>query len=96
MKILVTGGDGQLGTSLRKFAGDYKDHVFTFIDVHDLDLTDSSGVAAYLTEHQPHILRWRHPPPRPRALAGAMPTQCRWPASDSSLSTRHSPQVRKR
>jgi dTDP-4-dehydrorhamnose reductase len=56
MKILVTGGDGQLGNALKKFAGDHKDHVFTFIDVHDLDLTDSLGMAAYLTEHKPQIL----------------------------------------
>jgi dTDP-4-dehydrorhamnose reductase len=56
MKILVTGSEGQLGNALKKFSGDYKDHVFTFIDIHDLDLTDSSGMAAYLTEHKPHIL----------------------------------------
>jgi dTDP-4-dehydrorhamnose reductase len=56
MKILITGGDGQLGNALKKFSGDYKGHVFTFIDVYDLDLTDSSGVNGYLTEHKPDIL----------------------------------------
>lgn len=56
MKILITGGDGQLGSALKKLAGDYKDCFFTFIDVGDLDLTDSSGMAAFLTTHKPDIL----------------------------------------
>jgi dTDP-4-dehydrorhamnose reductase len=56
MKILVTGGDGQLGSALKKLAGNYKDHIFTFIDVHDLDLTDSSAMGAFLGSHQPGIL----------------------------------------
>jgi dTDP-4-dehydrorhamnose reductase len=56
MKILVTGGDGQLGNALRKFAGDYKGHVFSFIDIHDLDLTDSFRMATYFAEHKPHVL----------------------------------------
>jgi dTDP-4-dehydrorhamnose reductase len=56
MKILVTGGNGQLGSSLKKFSGDYKDHDFTFIDVQDLDLTDSSGMNNFLSEHKPGIV----------------------------------------
>ena len=56
MKILVTGGDGQLGSALKKLAGNYKDHIFTFIDVGDLDITDSSGMAAFLAKHKPGIL----------------------------------------
>jgi len=56
MKILVTGGDGQLGSALKKLAGNYKDHIFTFIDVGDLDITDSSGMAAFLATHNPGIL----------------------------------------
>src|ERR1035437_3210918 len=56
MKILVTGGDGQLGSALKNLAGNYKDHIFTFIDVGDLDLTDSSGMAAFLTTYKPDIL----------------------------------------
>jgi dTDP-4-dehydrorhamnose reductase len=56
MKILVTGGDGQLGNALRKFAGDYQDHVFSFIDIHDLDLTDSTRMDTYLTEYNPNVL----------------------------------------
>ena len=56
MKILVTGGDGQLGRALKKLAGDYKDYIFTFIDVHDLDITDSTGMADFLGTNQPDIL----------------------------------------
>lgn len=56
MKILVTGGDGQLGSALKNLAGNYKDHIFTFIDVGDLDITDSSGMAAFLAKHKPGIL----------------------------------------
>ncbi len=56
MKILVTGGNGQLGSSLKKFADDYKDHTFTFIDLQDLDLTDSSGMNDFLSEHKPGIV----------------------------------------
>ena len=56
MKILITGGDGQLGNSLKKLAGEYRDHVFTFIDIGDLDLTDARALAAFLTAHHPDIL----------------------------------------
>jgi len=45
-----------LGSALKKLAGDYKDYIFTFIDVRDLDLTDSSAMAAFLGTHQPGIL----------------------------------------
>jgi len=56
MKILVTGGDGQLGSALKKIAGDYKDYFFTFIDVRDLDLTDSPEMAAFLATNKPDVL----------------------------------------
>ncbi len=56
MKILVTGGDGQLGSTLKNIAGNYKDHIFTFIDVGDLDLTDSPEMAAFLAANKPDIL----------------------------------------
>ncbi|MCX6243926.1 MAG: dTDP-4-dehydrorhamnose reductase [Bacteroidetes bacterium] len=56
MKILVTGGDGQLGRSLRKCAVNYPDHAFTFIDINDLDLTDPVKTVAYVTGLMPGIL----------------------------------------
>ena len=56
MKILVTGGDGQLGTSLKRHAINYPDYVFTFIDVQDLDISDSKGMAEFLTAQNPDII----------------------------------------
>ena len=40
MNILVTGGNGQLGCSLRKVAGMYPQHRFVFTDVPEADITD--------------------------------------------------------
>ena len=56
MNILVTGGDGQLGSSLKKFSNEYKDYVFTFIDVNDLDLTDTPAMVDYIRKHHPDII----------------------------------------
>jgi dTDP-4-dehydrorhamnose reductase len=56
MKVLVTGGDGQLGNALKKLTGKYKDHIFKFIDISDLDLTDFSGLAGFLELQKPEIL----------------------------------------
>jgi dTDP-4-dehydrorhamnose reductase len=56
MKVLVTGGDGQLGNALKKLTGNYKDHIFKFIDISDLDLTDFSGLAGFLELQKPEIL----------------------------------------
>ncbi|MCX6248831.1 MAG: dTDP-4-dehydrorhamnose reductase [Bacteroidetes bacterium] len=56
MKILVTGGDGQLGSSLKKLAGDYPEYVFKFIDLKDLDLTDFPKVYSFIEAFRPEIL----------------------------------------
>jgi dTDP-4-dehydrorhamnose reductase len=48
-KILVTGGNGQLGKSIRRIAGYYPNFGFTFTDIDELDLTDSEKVTAYLS-----------------------------------------------
>jgi dTDP-4-dehydrorhamnose reductase len=56
MNILVTGGDGQLGSTLKRLSGDYKDYHFTFIDIGDLDLTDSSKMADFLAIHKPVVV----------------------------------------
>ena len=39
--ILVTGGNGQLGSELRKIAPNYQDYNFLFTDVSDLDITET-------------------------------------------------------
>jgi dTDP-4-dehydrorhamnose reductase len=42
--ILVTGGNGQLGSSLRNISPFFPGFSFTFIDYEDLDLTDADRV----------------------------------------------------
>lgn len=49
MKILVTGGNGQLGLSLRKAAEDSKDS-YVFTDVAELDITDRDAVMRAVAE----------------------------------------------
>jgi dTDP-4-dehydrorhamnose reductase len=56
MNILVTGGDGQLGRSLRKCSASYPDQKFIFTDIADLDLTDTRKTEAFVAEARPDIL----------------------------------------
>lgn len=44
LKILVTGGQGQLGQCIRQVSVDYPEHQWTFIDVDELDLTELDTV----------------------------------------------------
>ena len=46
--ILVTGGNGQLGSELRELAPNYQDYNFLFTDVKDLDITNHITVAAFI------------------------------------------------
>ena len=46
--ILVTGGNGQLGSELKEIAPNYQDYNFLFTDVKDLDITNHSAVAAFI------------------------------------------------
>jgi len=46
--ILVTGGNGQLGSELRDIAPNYQDYNFLFTDVKDLDITNHTAVAAFI------------------------------------------------
>ena len=46
--ILVTGANGQLGSEIKDLAGNYPDLDFTYIDIEDLDLTDSSAVKSFM------------------------------------------------
>jgi len=48
MKILVTGGNGQLGSELQALAGSYPAYSFVFTDLEDLDITDESAVAEFI------------------------------------------------
>ena len=46
--ILVTGGNGQLGSELKEIAPNYQDYNFLFTDVKDLDITNHITVAAFV------------------------------------------------
>jgi dTDP-4-dehydrorhamnose reductase len=46
--ILVTGGNGQLGSELREIAHNYQDYNFLFTDVKDLDITNHTTVATFI------------------------------------------------
>lgn len=53
-KILVIGGNGQLGNCLRKIAGDYSgNYNFHFTDSDTLDITDASAVEDYFDDFKP-------------------------------------------
>ena len=53
MKIFVTGANGQVGRSLQKIANGYPHHVFTFTDLPEGDIADSSAMAALLDAEKP-------------------------------------------
>lgn len=44
MNILVTGGNGQLGSSLKKISVQYPQHKFLFTDMPEVDITDLNGL----------------------------------------------------
>lgn len=46
-KVLVTGGKGQLGSAIRDLSTNYPWLSFTFIDIEELDLTDTHKVESY-------------------------------------------------
>ena len=50
-RVLVTGGNGQLGHSIRAKLDNYEDIEASFIDVEDLDLTDEEATIRYIGEH---------------------------------------------
>ncbi|HLO59945.1 MAG TPA: dTDP-4-dehydrorhamnose reductase [Bacteroidales bacterium] len=49
-KILVTGSDGQLGMSLKNASGKYSGFSFHWIDVRDVDLTDTVAFDRFFIE----------------------------------------------
>lgn len=55
MNILVTGGNGQLGTSMQNAsAGSPNKYIFT--DVHDLDITDADAVEALVDKENIDVI----------------------------------------
>lgn len=55
-KVLVTGGNGQLGRELRGICGSFADLNMTFTDLPELDLTDDIHLLKFLTERRFHYL----------------------------------------
>jgi len=49
-KILITGSNGQLGNSVKKFESQYPQTKFVYTDVADLDITKWDDVEAYVKE----------------------------------------------
>jgi dTDP-4-dehydrorhamnose reductase len=54
--ILVTGGNGQLGSELREIAPNYQDYNFLFTDVKDLDITNHTAVAAFIKSNNINVI----------------------------------------
>ena len=46
--ILVTGGNGQLGSELKEIASNYPDYNFLFTDVKTLDITNHTAVKEFI------------------------------------------------
>lgn len=44
MNLLITGANGQLGSSIKKWQEDFHQHRFVFTDVDSLDITDEASV----------------------------------------------------
>ncbi|MBO5692876.1 MAG: dTDP-4-dehydrorhamnose reductase [Tidjanibacter sp.] len=55
MRILVTGGNGQLGCSLRRVAMGAADR-YIFTDVAELDITNSEAVRCYVAENEVDVI----------------------------------------
>jgi dTDP-4-dehydrorhamnose reductase len=51
VSVLVTGSNGQLGSSIRECVPGLNEFSFTFVDINDLDLTHENEVTHYLTDH---------------------------------------------
>ncbi|MEG1634307.1 MAG: dTDP-4-dehydrorhamnose reductase [Rikenellaceae bacterium] len=52
-RIIVTGGDGQLGNCLRDLSSRYKSYEFIFTDVAQLDITDEKAIADFFKAQKP-------------------------------------------
>ena len=50
--ILVTGGDGQLGSELKALAIHYNNYNYIFTDVDDLDITNHTLVVEFIKAHK--------------------------------------------
>ena len=56
LNILVTGGNGQLGSELKEIAPNYQDYNFLFTDVKDLDITNHGAVACFIESNKINVI----------------------------------------
>lgn len=56
INILVTGGNGQLGSELKEIAPNYQDYNFLFTDVKDLDITNHNAVEAFIESNNINVI----------------------------------------
>lgn len=54
--ILVTGGNGQLGSELKELAPAYSNYHFIFTDVENLDICDHKAVATFIDKNNIHTI----------------------------------------
>ena len=54
--ILVTGGNGQLGSEIKEIASNYSNYNFLFTDVSDLDITDYKKVYDVISNNDINII----------------------------------------
>ena len=54
--ILVTGGNGQLGSELKEIAPNYPNHNFLFTDVKQLDITNHTAVVAFIDSNKINVI----------------------------------------
>ena len=48
MNILVTGANGQLGSEIKRLSKQVHSHIFTFVDIDEMDLTSESSILSFL------------------------------------------------
>ena len=51
MNILITGANGQLGSEIKEIASEYKNFVFVYADLPDLDICDIESLNSLVTKH---------------------------------------------
>lgn len=54
--ILVTGGNGQLGSELREIARNFPDYYFLFTDISDLDITAHNEVRDFIERNNINVI----------------------------------------
>lgn len=55
-KLLITGANGQLGSEIKKIAGQFPELEFLFTDVAELNITSPEKVNDFLSEYEPAFL----------------------------------------